>query len=112
MVSGNPSVVPGVKLQEKDGDEEELVGEDLTRYRSVVATANFISQDPPDVRLAVQELCRDQADVRQLAKVEEARQVLERLAQDRAEDQARCRLRLGRVPADEKKYERWMYHGR
>ena len=43
MVSGNPSVVPGVKLREEDGDEEELAGEDLTRYRSVVATANFIS---------------------------------------------------------------------
>ena len=31
MVSGNPSVVPGVKQQEEDGDEEELAGEDLTR---------------------------------------------------------------------------------
>ena len=55
MVSGNPSVVPGVKLQEEDGDE------DLTRYRSVVATANFISQDRPDVRFAVKELCREVA---------------------------------------------------
>ena len=61
MVSGNPSVVPGVKLQEEDGDEEELAGEDLTRYRSVVATANFISQDRPDVRFAVKELCRKMA---------------------------------------------------
>ena len=61
MVSGNPSVVPGVKLQEEDGDEEELAGEDLTRYRSVVATANFISQDRPDVRFAVKELCREMA---------------------------------------------------
>ena len=31
----------------RTGDEEELAGEDLTRYRSVVATANFISQDRP-----------------------------------------------------------------
>ena len=61
MVSGNPSVVPGVKLQEEDGDEEELAGEDLTRDRSVVATANFISQDRPDVRFAVKELCREMA---------------------------------------------------
>ena len=76
----------------ENGDEEELAGEDLTRYRSVVATANFISQDRPDVRFAVKELLsRDgQANVRQLAKVEEARQVLERSAQGRAEDQARC----------------------
>ena len=61
MVSGNPSFVPGVKLQEEDGDEEELAGEDLTRYRSVVATANFTSQDRPDVRFAVKELCREMA---------------------------------------------------
>ena len=61
MVSGNPSVVPGDKLQEEDGDEEELAGEDLTSYRSVVATANFISQDRPDVRFAVKELCREMA---------------------------------------------------
>ena len=56
MVSGNPWVVPGVRLQEEDGDEEELAGEGLTRYRSVVATANFISQDGPDVRFAVKKL--------------------------------------------------------
>ena len=59
MVSGNSSVVPGVKLQEEDGDEEELAGEDLTRYRSVVATANFMSQDRPHVRFAVKGLCRE-----------------------------------------------------
>ena len=61
MVSGNPSVVQGVKLQEEDGDEEELAGEDLTRYRSVVATANFTSLDRSDVRFAVKELCREVA---------------------------------------------------
>ena len=61
LVSGNPSVVPGVKLQEEHGDEEELAGEDLARYRSVVATANFIAQDRPDVRFAVKELCREMA---------------------------------------------------
>ena len=47
MVSGNPSVVLGVKLQEDDGDEEELAGEDLIRYRSVVATArSFVARWP------------------------------------------------------------------
>ena len=39
----------------------ELAGEDLTRYRSAVATANFMSQDRPDVRFAVKELCREMA---------------------------------------------------
>ena len=56
LVSGNPLVVPGFKLQEEHGDDEELAGEDLVRYRSVVATANFIAQDRPDVRFAVKEL--------------------------------------------------------
>ena len=59
MKDGNASVVPGVKLQEEAGDEEELAGEDLTRYRSVAARANFIAQDRPDIRFAVKELCRD-----------------------------------------------------
>ena len=61
LVSGNPLVVPRVKLQEEHGDDEELAGEDLVRYRSVVATANFIAQDRPDVRFAVKELCREMA---------------------------------------------------
>ena len=61
LVSGNPSVVPGVKMQEKHGGDEELAGEDLVRYASVVATANLIAQDRPDVRFAVKELCREMA---------------------------------------------------
>ena len=61
LVSGSPSVVPGVKLQEEHGDEEELAGEDLARYRSVGATANFIAQDRADVRFAVKGLCGEMA---------------------------------------------------
>ena len=53
LVSANPSVVPGVKLQEEHGDDEEVAGEDLVRYMSVVATANVISQD------RVKGLCRE-----------------------------------------------------
>ena len=61
MISGNSGVVPGAKLQEEDGDDQQLAGEDLAKYRSVTATANFIAQDRPDVRFAVKELCRDMA---------------------------------------------------
>ena len=61
MTSGNPSVLPGVKLLEEEGDDQPLVGEELARYRSVAATANFIAQDRPDVKFAVKELCRDMA---------------------------------------------------
>ena len=48
----------------------------LTRYRSVVATANFHFSRPPRCEIRGEAaLSRDgQADVRQLAKVEEARQ--------------------------------------
>ena len=61
MTSGNPSVLPGVKLLEEEGDDQPLVGEELAKYRSVAATANFIAQDRPDVKFAVKELCRDMA---------------------------------------------------
>ena len=61
IAAGSPSVVPGVKLEEKEGDDEALMGEDVTKYRSVVARGNFIAQDRPDVRFAVKELCRDMA---------------------------------------------------
>ena len=61
MSSGNSAVVPGGKLQEEDGDDQQLAGEDLAKYRSVTATANFIAQDRPDVRFAGKELCRDMA---------------------------------------------------
>ena len=58
---GNSSVVPGVRLQEEVGDEEGLEGEELTRFCSVAARANFLAQDRPDIRYAVKELCRDMA---------------------------------------------------
>ena len=61
MTSGNPSVLTGVKLLEEEGDDQPLVGEELARYRPVAATANFIAQDRPDVKFAVEELCRDMA---------------------------------------------------
>ena len=59
MVECNGSSVPGVKLQEADGDDDELRGLDVTKYRSVVARANFVAQGRPDIRCSVKELCRD-----------------------------------------------------
>ena len=57
----NPSVLPGVKFWEEEGDDQPLVGEELARYRSVAATANFNAQDRPDVKFAVKGLCREMA---------------------------------------------------
>ena len=39
-----------------------MQGEELTRYRSVAARANFIAQDRPDIRFAVKELSRDMSN--------------------------------------------------
>ena len=52
--------VPGRKLTkaELDGDEEELSAAEHSRYRALVARANFLSTDRPDVAFAVKELCR------------------------------------------------------
>ena len=73
MVECNGSYVPGVKLQEADGDDDELRVLDLTKYRSVVARANFAAQNRPDIQYSVKELCRDmsrpvQRSIRRLKK--------------------------------------------
>ena len=75
MTSGNPSVLPGMKLLEEEGDDQPLVGKELARYRSVAATANFIAQDRPDVKFAV------------MAEDEEVGEILQRAAECRTEDQ-------------------------
>ena len=48
MKECNGSSVPGIK-QAEDEDDDELRGLDLTKYRSVVARANFVPQDRPDM---------------------------------------------------------------
>ena len=120
-VSGNPSVVPGVKLQEEDGEEDELAGEDLTRYRSVVATA----QDRPDVRFAVKELCREMArptcaSWRKLKKLARYLRGQPRVVQkikldvDGVGNEVKIVVDSDWAGCSQtrKKYERWMYHGR
>ena len=43
------SSVLRVKLLEQNGDHDELRGLDLTKCRSVVARANFVAQDRPNI---------------------------------------------------------------
>ena len=41
--------------------EEELSPEDTTKYRAIVARANYLAADRPDIMYAVKELCRGMA---------------------------------------------------
>ena len=58
MTSGHSSAVPWAKPAEENEDAEDLSQEDVRKYRSAEATANYIAQDRPDVRFAVKALCR------------------------------------------------------
>jgi hypothetical protein len=52
------SSIPGVKEAIQDNDDEELGWQDSRTFRSVVARANYLAQDRPDIRFSVKELCR------------------------------------------------------
>ena len=54
---GNSSVVLGVKLVDEEGHAQELSEAGMMKYKYVVATANHVAQDRPDVRFAVKDLC-------------------------------------------------------
>ena len=59
MEDCNSGVLPGSQKEGEGGDESETLGrEDAWRYRSVVARANYLAQDRPDIRYSVKELCR------------------------------------------------------
>ena len=46
----------------KDGEnEEELEGEEATRYRPLATRANYLAADRPDIMYSVKELCRGMA---------------------------------------------------
>ena len=64
MEECNPCVIPGAKGQNEEDDEEELDGMLAWRYRSVVARANYLAQDRPDIRLSVKEPCREMSSPR------------------------------------------------
>ena len=51
---------PGVDDPENE-DENELGGDELSKYRSLAARANYLSMDRPDLQFAVKELCRQMA---------------------------------------------------
>ena len=51
------SSFPGLKLQEEDGDDDELRGLDLTTYRSDVTRAKFVTSDRSNIRYSIKELC-------------------------------------------------------
>ena len=52
-------LLPGAKGQGEGESDEELDAITAWRYRSVVARANFLAQDRPDIRYSVKELCRE-----------------------------------------------------
>ena len=58
MLNCNQSAVPGVKEKSEEGDAEELSAKDARLFRSVVARANYLAMDRPDIRFACKELCR------------------------------------------------------
>ena len=59
MLNCNGSAVPGVKDKPLEGDEVVLETKDAKVFRSVVARANYLAQDRPDIRFACKELCRE-----------------------------------------------------
>lgn len=59
MEDCNESQVPGAQREETaDSEHDGLDPEGAWKYRSVVARANYLAQDRPDIRFAVKELCR------------------------------------------------------
>ena len=47
-----------------EGDEMELTGEEVTKYRAMTARANYLAQDRSDIQFSVKELCRKASDPR------------------------------------------------
>ena len=54
-------VTPGVSGGDEDDNDEDtaLIGEDVTRFRGVIARCNYLSTDRPDCLFAVKEGCRE-----------------------------------------------------
>ena len=52
---------PHRKEGENEHDAEELCPAETTRYRCLVARANYLAADRPDLKYATKELCRGMA---------------------------------------------------
>ena len=57
---------PGAKMIKSDNDDDDLLEPQMaTKYRALVARANFVASDRPDVQFAVKELAKDMANPKQ-----------------------------------------------
>ena len=57
MKNANGAKVPG-NVREENDDDLELEGKDVTFFRRLAATANYLSADRLDIQYAVKEVCR------------------------------------------------------
>ena len=76
---------PGQKRTSEDEDEEEeLTGQECTKYRALVARAMFLAQDRSDIGFAVKELSRwmQRPKIRNMKGVKNARDVFGRERED------------------------------
>ena len=62
----NTVITPGERREVNEEDNErELVGQEATMFRALVARANYLAQDRTDIAFAVKELCRRMANPRE-----------------------------------------------
>ena len=59
---GTPGVEETTAKNSEDDAEIPLSAPEVSMYRAVVARANYIAQDRPDLQYAVKELCRRMGD--------------------------------------------------
>ena len=50
--------VDGTEEEDRD-DDQEITGQDMTRFRGVSARCNYLSFDRPDIQFATKEVCRE-----------------------------------------------------
>lgn len=59
---GRAAVTPGLDEKEKEEEEDKaLQGDSVKLFRSIAARCNYLSQDKPELRFPVQEICKEMA---------------------------------------------------